>query len=190
MVAAFQEVAAMDNDLKSLMFRVAGIAGLVILLGLVVLAERTTGQAGTDRREATSVHDHSDPSQHGHKETRSALSTDDAAQLPPSGSVEDGVRVADYEAFRYGFAPDPLVVRAGEKVRLRVKSRDVTHGMAIPDIEFSATIEADAAKDVEFTAPATPGRYSVFCSVYCGPKHGNMRGEMVVLPTGTEAGHD
>lgn len=180
----------MEDERKNLMFRVAGIAGLVILLALVVLAYRTTGQAGADRRVPTSAHNHSDPGQHGHKETSSALSEEDAARLRPSGTLDDGTRVVRYEAFRYGFAPDPLVVRAGENVRLRVKSRDVTHGMTIPDIKFSTTIEAESAKDVEFTAPADPGKYPVFCSVYCGPQHGNMRGEMIVLPAETEPGHD
>ena len=178
------------DERKNLVFRVVGIAGLVILLALVVLADRATSQAGADRRVPAPAYEHSDQAQRGHKETSSALRNEDAARLRPSGVINDGIRVVKCEAFRYGFAPDPLIVRAGEKVRLRVKSRDVTHGMTIPDIEFSTTIEADVAKDVEFTAPANPGKYSVFCSVYCGPQHGNMRGEMIVLPSETEAGHD
>jgi cytochrome c oxidase subunit 2 len=112
--------------------------------------------------------------------------------LNPSGRIEAGVRVVAYDAFQYGFDPDPLVVRAGERVRLLVKSRDVTHGAMIPEVDFSTTMPPGNRKEAEFNAPAQPGEYPVFCSVFCGPDHGDMKGRLLVLPAedGLEPRHE
>jgi cytochrome c oxidase subunit II len=174
----------MSSKSKDTPFRIAGMIGLASLLGLVLWAQQ---QSGPHTHEG--VHDHSDPAQHGQETAGQPLDADRAEAMAPSGAVKDGVRVVEYDAFQYGFAPDPLVVRAGEKVRLLVKSRDVPHGVMIPEIDFSTDIPTDKRKPAEFTAPARSGEYPVFCSVFCGPGHGDMRGRLVVLPSEQEEGH-
>ncbi len=155
-------------------FRMAGISGLVFLLGFVLWAQQPS------RSRHVSAHDHADPMAHGQSVAGTDL--DQAKNGTLSGTVQGGVRGVEYDAFQYGFSPDPLVVQAGEPVQLLLKSLDVTHGILIPEVDVSASMPLDRRKPVAFTAPSTPGEYPVFCSVFCGPEHGNMKGRMVVLP--------
>lgn len=164
-------------------FRIAGMVGLAIVLGLVLWAQR---ESRSQTREGG--HDHSDPAQHGRDTAGKPLDAEHIESMDPSGELKNGVRMVEYDAFQYGFAPDPLVVRTGEHVRLLVKSRDVSHGAMIPEVDFSTEIPTGERKAAEFTAPMTPGEYPVFCSVFCGPGHGDMRGRLVVLPAAQE-GH-
>ena len=167
----------MNKEKQDTLFRVVGILGLAALLGLVLWAR----QAGRSPSHGVG-HDHFDPAHHGHEMGGKELNGHQARTLTPSGSMKDGVRVVDYDAFQYGFTPDPLVVRAGEHVRLSVKSRDVMHGMMIPEVDFSTVIPTDKRQEAEFEAPRQSGAYPVFCSVFCGPDHGDMKGRLIVLP--------
>jgi cytochrome c oxidase subunit 2 len=160
---------------KDTAYRITGMVGLVALLALVLWA-------GQRRQSAPHQLDHSAPTELERDAGGNALKEHDTSPLTPSGRFENDVRVVDYDAFQYGFEPDPLVVRAGERVRLMVKSRDVTHGAMIPEVDFSIEISADNRKAAEFIAPVKPGEYPVFCSVFCGPDHGNMKGRLLVLP--------
>ena len=166
----------MNIDRKDTAFRIAGMVGLALLLGLVLWARQPRGSVPP-------TNDHADPAHHGHAVYGKPLGAGRAGTLTPSGQTENGVRVVDYDAFQYGFDPDPLVVRAGERVRLQVKSRDVSHGAMIPEVGFSTDMPTDRRKPAEFVAPAAPGEYPVFCSVFCGPGHGEMTGRLVVLPS-------
>jgi cytochrome c oxidase subunit 2 len=101
--------------------------------------------------------------------------------LQPSGQLMDGVRVVNVEAKRYEFIPDPIVVRAGEKVRLKLTSLDVTHGFALPAYKINQRVEPHKISTVEFTAGHT-GSYPIHCSVFCGWGHPFMKATLVVLP--------
>ena len=162
----------MDKDAKDRAFRIGGIFGLAVLLVLVLWA-----------RQPRAPH-------HDHDHARPARDERAAGEIPgkelepvPSGRVENGVRVVEYDAYQYGFDPDPLVVFAGERVRLLVRSRDVEHGVMIPEVNFQTEMPVgEERKEAGFSAPGEPGEYQVFCSVYCGPGHGQMTGSLVVLP--------
>jgi cytochrome c oxidase subunit II len=101
--------------------------------------------------------------------------------LQPSGQLTDGVRVVKVEAKRYEFIPDPIVVRAGEKVRLTLTSLDVTHGFALPAYKINQRVEPHKISTVEFTA-GKQGAYPIHCSVFCGWGHPFMKATLVVLP--------
>ena len=160
----------MDTQRKNLLFRISGIAGLIILLTFIFSLER---------RNTSSPHLH----EKGIK-TDNPISPE--PQVRPSGKKEEGKRKVVYEAFQYGFSPDPLVVISGEVVELTLKSRDVKHGVMIPEIDFSAEIYPDKTSAAIFTAPSKPGKYSIFCSIFCGSGHGDMHGTLLVLPTDKE----
>lgn len=97
-----------------------------------------------------------------------------------SGEVSSGVRVIEVHAFQYGFNPDPIVVKKGEKVQLRLISDDVTHGLGVSELGVNVVAKADGDGLVEFVADKV-GAFHAHCSVYCGPGHGKMHGALIVL---------
>ena len=96
-----------------------------------------------------------------------------------SGKLENGVRVVELKASQYKFAPDPIVVKKGELVRLVAKSLDVGHGISIPEFNLNLSIPAGTDSVGEFTA-AKEGEFTTYCSVYCGSGHGKMQGKLIV----------
>jgi cytochrome c oxidase subunit II len=92
----------------------------------------------------------------------------------------DGPRVIEVVARRYAFEPAEIEVAEGETVRLMVRSADGPHGIEIKQFKVKKEIPRGAAPiAIEFTA-ATPGRFPVLCSEYCGDGHGDMKGALVV----------
>lgn len=97
----------------------------------------------------------------------------------PSGALAGGVRTVQIEAFRYGFSPDPIVVNQGETVELVARSRDVAHGLQIAEFSINESLPAGETKKIRFSADKA-GTFTIYCTVYCGPGHGNMTGTLVV----------
>ncbi|GBD07830.1 Cytochrome c oxidase subunit 2 [Candidatus Thermoflexus japonica] len=89
------------------------------------------------------------------------------AQIPESG----------------GWQPPTLEVQAGEEIRLRVTSADVVHGLSIPGLGISVTVEPGKVREIRLR-PERPGRYRAICTVVCSPRHGEMIAELVVRPPG------
>ncbi|MFW6145912.1 MAG: cupredoxin domain-containing protein [Planctomycetota bacterium] len=99
----------------------------------------------------------------------------------PSGELIDGVRIVEVVARQFEFDPAVIVVQEGETVRLKGTSADLTHGMGIEAYDIDRPLEPDKTVTIEFTADI-PGRHHVHCTVYCGPGHDDMHGELVVIP--------
>jgi cytochrome c oxidase subunit 2 len=100
-------------------------------------------------------------------------------ELVLSGKLEEGVRVIQVTAMQYKFDPDPIVVAAGDKVRLLVTSKDVTHGLAIDEFHVNVVVDQKVSKTAEFTADKK-GTFDVHCSVFCGFGHFGMHGKFIV----------
>lgn len=92
-----------------------------------------------------------------------------------------------------GFQPDALRVAAGQPLRLRVSVPDVVHGLAIgPGLGIDLG-QIEPGQVVErIVTFAQPGRYTLYCNVWCSPNHWRMRATIEVydpthpeqLPTG------
>jgi heme/copper-type cytochrome/quinol oxidase subunit 2 len=115
---------------------------------------------------------------HGHDDSGIA-ETMHAAEL--TGKLSDGVRVIELKARKFAFDPAAVIVKQGEKVRLRVTSEDVMHGIDIADYDIDRKLPPNETQVIEFTA-GKPGRHHFHCSVFFGSGHGDMHGELVVLP--------
>lgn len=79
-----------------------------------------------------------------------------------------------------GFTPDRMTFQQGEKVRFRLSSPDVVHGLTIPGLSVNVdeiypgkVVEVDVALD-------KPGRYAFACTRWCGVDHWRMRGVIEV----------
>ena len=83
-------------------------------------------------------------------------------------------------AKQWEFVPSVITVNKGDKVKLIIKSIDVTHGFALPDFGVSKNLEPGKEVTVEFTADKT-GEFTFFCNVICGAGHREMKGTLKVL---------
>ncbi len=89
------------------------------------------------------------------------------------------VKEFDITARQFEFIPSVIRVNKGDKVKLNVRSADVTHGFSIPELNVNENIKPCVTKTIEFTADKT-GEFTFFCSVYCGAGHTGMKGKLIV----------
>lgn len=102
-------------------------------------------------------------------------------QPPPSAR---GVRIVDIIAAvpeAGGFQPDSITVYAGQRVQLRFRSADTTHGVAIgPGLGIDlGDLPPGEVKAVDVTFPEA-GTYTFYCNKWCSPNHWRMRGVIAV----------
>jgi cytochrome c oxidase subunit 2 len=94
--------------------------------------------------------------------------------------VDEG-KTIDVVASQFKFEPATISVVQGDRVRLRVRSADRTHGIGIKALRVNARIpKGEDVVTVEFVADRA-GRYEITCSEYCGSGHGAMKGTLHVL---------
>jgi cytochrome c oxidase subunit 2 len=94
--------------------------------------------------------------------------------VPPG---EDGY----VQAYRYGFYPDTIVVKAGQPTTLWISSVDVLHGFSL--VGGGQNINLEIVPKHAFAATLTPeraGTYLVVCNEYCGLQHHEMKARIVV----------
>ncbi len=94
---------------------------------------------------------------------------------PQSTTVKEFTMTAK----QWAFDPSEIRVKAGDTVRLKVKSIDVTHGFSLPDFNIDEKLEPGKEVAVEFIANKK-GTFTFFCSVLCGQGHKDMKGTLVV----------
>ena len=83
-------------------------------------------------------------------------------------------------AKRFDFTPSIITVNKGDKVKLRIKSVDVTHGFSLPEYGISKTLEPNKEVVVEFIADKK-GEFEFRCNNFCGSGHSEMKGVLIVL---------
>lgn len=104
----------------------------------------------------------------------------------PDEPVELRGRMADDG----GWTPNAIAARVGEPLTLRMTSDDVMHGFAIGQ---SAQPAVDLPPGTWLTTTVTfdrPGRYTYYCTRWCGPNHWRMRGTIDVAGPGARASGD
>ncbi len=80
-----------------------------------------------------------------------------------------------------------LHVPLGEKIVLTMISEDVIHSFFVPAFRVKKDVLPGMYSSLWFT-PTKPGVYHLFCAEYCGTKHSEMVGRVVVLdPAGYQA---
>ena len=77
-------------------------------------------------------------------------------------------------AKRYAFEPAEITVRRGQPVTLELTSADVTHGLAVKELDIKTEIKKGKTTEVTFT-PETVGIFAGKCSHFCGMGHGSMK---------------
>jgi len=73
-----------------------------------------------------------------------------------------------------------LHVPAGKPFKLTMISQDVIHAFYIPAFRAQMHVVPGRYTTMWFT-PTQPGKYHLFCSMYCGTQHSEMGGTVVVM---------
>lgn len=84
-------------------------------------------------------------------------------------------------ARQYEYDPPRIHVNLGDRVTLRVRSEDITHGLYLDAYGLDVTVPPMEERTVQFVADR-PGKLRYRCSVICGPLHPFMVGEIIVEP--------
>src|SRR5512139_900712 len=85
-----------------------------------------------------------------------------------------------------GWTPNNLTVRVGEPLHLRLTSDDVMHGFAVGQSSLPAIEVLPGQWTTATLTFDQPGRYTFYCTRWCGPNHWRMRGTIEV--TGDASG--
>jgi hypothetical protein len=79
-----------------------------------------------------------------------------------------------------GWSPAELHAVAGEPLKLRLISEDVTHSFAVGKLDLSPVdIHPGEVSELSLTFDE-PGTYTYYCTRWCGPNHWRMRGTIEV----------
>src|SRR3990172_4319122 len=98
-----------------------------------------------------------------------------------TGDVErESVDITMYTE-QFAFSPSRIAVKKGQRVNLRIISKDVTHGIYIDGYGIKKEVVPGRPTVVTFVADR-PGKIQIRCAVICGPLHPFMLGEIVVQP--------
>jgi cytochrome c oxidase subunit II len=117
----------------------------------------------------------------------------------PTGRVSaqnQDTQVIDVTAKKYEYSPEPVHVKRGMKVQLKITATDHDHGFKIaalpdgaaqsgtPGLVFATAqdcwqLKKGETTTIEFLAQ-TPGTYIFRCCHTCGVGHKGMKGELVV----------
>lgn len=79
-----------------------------------------------------------------------------------------------------GMASEELHLPVAMPVSLRVGSKDVVHGLFIPDFRVRCDAVPGRESRVAFTTSARPGEFRLSCAEYCGPGHSTCGAKVVV----------
>jgi len=79
-----------------------------------------------------------------------------------------------------GWTPASLQAQAGQPLHLRLTSDDVMHSFAIGQSEMAPVDVAPGEVTVLTLTFDKPGKYTYYCTRWCGPNHWRMRGVIEV----------
>ena len=96
-----------------------------------------------------------------------------------SQAANSNIVEIDMTAKKFEFSPAVITVNKGDKVKIKITSTDVNHGIAIPDYGISQKVDVGKTEIVEFTADKS-GEFTFFCNVFCGSGHKEMKGKLIV----------
>jgi len=86
---------------------------------------------------------------------------------------EQPQREINVKAFKFGYEPNVINAKKGEKIKISINNTDILHGMRIPDLGLSGS------ESLEFTADQT-GEFIWYCANMCGEGHRAMQGKLII----------
>ncbi|MFA4842782.1 MAG: cupredoxin domain-containing protein [Candidatus Omnitrophota bacterium] len=87
----------------------------------------------------------------------------------------------EIKAKKFSYTPNIITVNRGDRVKIRLISEDVTHGLFVDGYGIKTSAHPGQDGSLIFLADKT-GRFSFRCSVTCGEFHPYMIGYLIVEP--------
>jgi nitrous-oxide reductase len=111
-----------------------------------------------------------------------------AVKLGEEKVVRNGNKVEVFmTCIRSKFIPEAFEVHEGDDITIHLTNvetiRDMTHGVAFPRHGVNIAVDPGQTTVVPFKA-GKPGVYWYYCTWFCSALHLEMRGRMIVKPTG------
>ena len=107
-----------------------------------------------------------------------------AAVLARSNS--DTIEIHAQMADTGGWTPSDLKAQVGQPLHLRLTSDDVMHGFAVGQSDAPALDVLPGQWTTTTLVFNQPGKYTFYCTRWCGPNHWRMRGTIEVTGEVTE----
>ena len=104
----------------------------------------------------------------------------------PQGSAAEGTPAEAIDVYRaagmWYYLPDRLRLDAGQPYRFRMMALDVSHGASIQFGRGGRMVRLRPGRPTEMDITfQRPGRYLIYCTVYCGPAHDVMQATIEVV---------
>ena len=91
----------------------------------------------------------------------------------------DGEQTIKIVARRFSYTPNEITLKKGQPAVLEFTSIDFVHGFSIPDLNIRADLPPGKVTLVRIK-PDKAGAYDFLCDNFCGAKHEEMSGRIVV----------
>lgn len=91
----------------------------------------------------------------------------------------DEMEIINIVASDWAFTPEIITLKKDVPVKLVIETTGSDHGIAIPELGVLITLPAGETTEIELT-PDKVGEFKMFCNVYCGSGHNDMKGTVVV----------
>jgi len=113
-----------------------------------------------------------------------------AVKIGEEKIVRNGNKVEVFmTCIRSKFVPEQFEVHQGDEVKLHITNvetvRDMSHGFALSRYGINVAIDPGQTSETTFVADKL-GTYWYYCTWFCSALHLEMRGRMLVKPTGAE----
>jgi heme/copper-type cytochrome/quinol oxidase subunit 2 len=99
--------------------------------------------------------------------------------LSNSKQIVPEIKTFNVEAFQFGYEPNEIHVKVGDKVHIHLTTRDVSHSFSIKDLGVSISASPGVAGDGEFVVNKA-GTFRWNCHIPCGSGHKVMSGQLIV----------
>jgi cytochrome c oxidase subunit 2 len=97
----------------------------------------------------------------------------------PAPALASEPQVVKLIAQRFHYTPGEFRVKAGQPILLEFTALDFVHGFNMPDLKVRADLLPGTVTRVSLPA-VQAGSYDFVCDNFCGDKHEEMHGRMIV----------
>ena len=88
-------------------------------------------------------------------------------------------RTIEIEARRFQFIPAEIKIKRGDAVTLAIRAVDFSHGFNLPDLGIRVDLAPGKTINLRLQ-PTQAGRFAFLCDNFCGEKHEEMSGMLIV----------